>query len=281
MTALAAAQPLPKLLIADDDPAIVKFLSSRCEKMGFQIDTATNGMQLLLKARQSQPDVLIVDVNMPELDGVSASARLLDTTSKPMNVIVVTGGSNTEAMERCESMGMYYSRKGPGFWKAVEQALADLYPQATRNRPDKDRPADESEVPQRPRVLIVDDDPSVGTFLASRLGKYGIDTLHASDAAQAIRIAAKQLPSAIISDYDMPRGDAQFLLSRLRSTPGTEKIPVIVLSGKNIDEQTAQNLQREILNHAGAARVVKKSYDVRELFGALEKFCAFEKNTRA
>lgn len=279
--AAAAATPQHKLLIADDDPAVLKFLVSRCEKMGFAVDTASNGLQLLIKARQSQPDILIVDVNMPELDGISASARLLDSSNKSINVIVVTGRSDIETVERCKSLGMYYSQKGPGFWKAVESALIELYPHLAPRlaEPGTRSPNDVPDVPRRPRVLIVDDDPSVGKFLASRLGKLGIDTLLAADAAEALRLAARQHPSAIITDFDMPRGDAQFLLTRLRSTPGTEKIPVIVLTGKNLDEQTQQNLQRAILGHAGASRIFTKSFDIHELFGALEKFCAFEKDT--
>ena len=68
----------PKMLIADDDPAIVSLLADRCIKMGFNVETATNGMQMLIKARHSHPDIMIVDVNMPEVDGVSACARMLD-----------------------------------------------------------------------------------------------------------------------------------------------------------------------------------------------------------
>ena len=70
MTNLAeASHKAPKVLIADDDPAIVKLLADRCAKMGFAVETAANGMQLLIKARRNHPDIMIIDVNMPELDG--------------------------------------------------------------------------------------------------------------------------------------------------------------------------------------------------------------------
>ncbi len=108
----------PKMLIADDDPAIVRLLADRCMKMGFKVETAANGMQLLIKARRSQPDIMIVDVNMPEMDGLSVCTRLLDPGSKPVEVVVVTGGSDPETAERCESLGLFYGRKGPEFWKA-------------------------------------------------------------------------------------------------------------------------------------------------------------------
>jgi DNA-binding response OmpR family regulator len=44
----------------------------------------------------------------------------------------------------------------------------------------------------------------------------------------------------------MPNGDAQYLLTKLRTTAATEKIPVIILSGRQLDEVTLQVLSREI-----------------------------------
>ena len=89
---------------------------------------------------------------------------------------------------------------------------------------------------QRPRVLVVDDDPDVELFLSSRLGKCGVDTLFASDAVKGYRIACKEKPSVIISDYFMPNGDAHYLLCRLRGTPATKNIPVFVISGLRLNE---------------------------------------------
>lgn len=72
----------PKMLIADDDPTVVRALADRCTRMGFDVETATNGMQAMLKASRSKPDILLVDVSMPEVDGFSVCAHLLDPTRK-------------------------------------------------------------------------------------------------------------------------------------------------------------------------------------------------------
>ena len=47
-----AGDKTPRMLIADDDPAIVRLLADRCVKMGFKVETASNGLQLLIKARR-------------------------------------------------------------------------------------------------------------------------------------------------------------------------------------------------------------------------------------
>ena len=276
-TETAAPDRAPKMLIADDDPAIVRLLADRCVKMGFKVETATNGVQLLVKARRSHPDIVIVDVNMPELDGLSVCAHLLDPGNKSLEVVVVTGSNDPETVERCQSLGMFYGYKGPDFWNSVEGALAEIYPDMATKIGALESTAADPDVPQRPRVLVVDDDPDIETFFASRLSKCGIDTLYAPDAVQGFRIACKEKPSVIITDNFMPDGDAQFLLYRLRSAPETENIPVFVISARKLSELTEQTLKREIGGRPGAQQVFTKSFDTQELFKALQRYCGFEK----
>jgi CheY-like chemotaxis protein len=275
---IEAGRKAPKMLIADDDPAIVRLLADRCIKMGFRVETAANGMQMLIKARQNHPDIMIVDVNMPEMDGLSVCVRLLDPGSKPVDVVVVTGSSDPETVERCESLGMFYGRKGPDFWKSIEAALTEIYPDMAGMIGEQEMQSTGAEVHERPRVLVVDDDPDIQRFFASRLAKFGVDTLYASDAVHGFRIACKEHPSVIITDNFMPDGDALYLLCRLRSTPATENIPVFVMSGRPLGEMTEQILKRDISGRPGATQIFKKSFDTDELFGALQKFCSFEKN---
>ncbi|PZA13477.1 response regulator [Rhodopseudomonas palustris] len=274
----ASSEKRPRILIADDDPAVVKVLSSRCEKMGFAVDTACNGMQMLLKARRTAPDLMIVDVNMPKLDGLTASFHLLDQGGPALDILIVTGSSDETTIERCESMGLFYARKGPEFWADLKAALIEIFPhRAVAITAHSDAVADHPElVPNRPRVLIVDDDEQVGTFLASRLNKLGVETVYAPDAARALRLAVRRSPSVVVTDYYMPQGGAEFLITRLRSIPETANIPVLVLSERDFDKASAEALTREVLGHAGAVGIFKKSFDVSELFQMIQNFCAFE-----
>ena len=88
---------------------------------------------------------------------------------------------------------MFYGRKGPEFWKSIEAALTEIYPEhgAQDCRAWKCQSTG-AEVHERPRVLVVDDDPDIEKFLASRLSKFGVDTLYASDAMHGYRIARKE-----------------------------------------------------------------------------------------
>jgi CheY-like chemotaxis protein len=272
-----SSDEIPRILIADDDPSIVRLLADHCARMGFDVDTASNGIQALLKASRTKPDTLVIDVNMPEVDGLSVCAHLLDPDRAPINVIVMTGSRNPDTLERCEGFGAFYARKGPKFWQDLEAALTEIHPRMGGRIRQSGTHAPAPAVRKRPRVLLVDDDSDINRFLSSRLEKCGVDVQYASDAQQGFRMACREEPAAIVTDYFMPNGDAQYLLTRLRTNAATGNIPVIVLSGRQLNEVTQQGLRREICGHPGATQILRKSADTDALFEALKKFCGFER----
>jgi CheY-like chemotaxis protein len=276
MNIFESSHAAPKMLIADDDPSIVRVLADRCTRMGFEVETATNGIQACLKARRGEPDILVIDVNMPEVDGLSVCAHLLEFDRRPLHVVVVTGRQDPETVQRSERFGAFFAHKGAEFWSDLELALTEIYPELEESIKRSGMRSAPGEVRRRPCVLLVDDDLEVKKFLSGRLEQCGVDVLCASDAMQGYQIACREEPTVIISDYFMPNGDAQYLLTRLRTTHATENIPVIVLSGRHLSGATVQALMRDICGHPGAARILKKSTDTSELFEAVQKFCGFE-----
>jgi CheY-like chemotaxis protein len=265
-----------KVVIADDDPAVVNFLAERCARMGLNVQTATNGLQALIMATQSRADALIVDVKMPEVDGLTVCARMLSPDRKSMEIVVITGASDLETIQRCESFGAYYARKGPDLWKTVRAALTQIFPHLAGRPLEAERSPGRDIAHTRVRILVVDDDPDVAKFLASRLRKCGVDMLYAFDGSQGYKMACKEQPSVILTDYFMPNGDANYLLWRLRSTAETAKIPVFVMSARPLDEVTQANVQRDVCGHRGAERIFKKPLDMDDLLSALQKYCALE-----
>jgi CheY-like chemotaxis protein len=270
-----------RMLIADDDPSIVRLLADHCARMGFDVDTASNGIQAALKAGRVKPDILVIDVNMPEVDGLSVCAHLLGPGRAPINVIVITGSRDPETLERCESFGAHYARKGPNFWNDFEAALAEIHPRMAGRISQSCTDAPAPAVRRRPRVLLIDDDHEINRFLIDRLEKCGLDVKYASDVRQGFRMACKEEPAVIVADYFMPNGNARYLLTRLRTTAATAKIPVIVLSGRQLNEATVQDLRRDICGHPGAMQILRKSRDTSALFETLKKICGFEREYSA
>jgi CheY-like chemotaxis protein len=127
-----------------------------------------------------------------------------------------------------------------------------------------------------PQVLLVDDDPSVRKYLAHGLQKLGIEPLFAADGTRAFWTARRTEPTVIVSDYYMPNGDAEYLLTRLRGAPETQNIPVIVQSGRPLSDSVQQRLRSGISGLPGATRIIQKSLGAGELFETLRLICGLD-----
>ena len=66
----------PKILVVDDEPDILEFLSYNLEAEGYDVSVAANGVLGLEKAREVTPDLIVLDIMMPEMDGVELCRRL-------------------------------------------------------------------------------------------------------------------------------------------------------------------------------------------------------------
>lgn len=65
-----------KILVADDEPDILEFLEYNLQKEGFQVVTATNGAEAIALAEKENPDLILLDIMMPELDGIEVCREL-------------------------------------------------------------------------------------------------------------------------------------------------------------------------------------------------------------
>ncbi len=70
-----------RILIVDDDPEILSLLRRGLAYEGYTVDTAANGTEALAKAREKEPDLVILDVMMPGMDGIEVSKRLREASS--------------------------------------------------------------------------------------------------------------------------------------------------------------------------------------------------------
>ena len=82
----------PLILIADDETDIRDVVKMKLEASGFEVAEAADGEEALKKAQELSPDIIILDVVMPKLDGVSALFKLKeDEKTKSIKVFLFTG----------------------------------------------------------------------------------------------------------------------------------------------------------------------------------------------
>lgn len=90
-----------KILIIDDEPEILILVKSRINANGFEAITAGNGMRGLELAREQKPDVILLDLLMPEMDGFEVmSALKQDTATAGIPVILFTAAPPEEVSKK-------------------------------------------------------------------------------------------------------------------------------------------------------------------------------------
>jgi DNA-binding response OmpR family regulator len=97
----------PRILIVDDDPVIVRLLQINFRLEGYDVDTASRGDEALQKVRANRPDVVVLDVMMPGIDGWEVARQLKDNPSvRHIPVIFLSARAQDEDRQRGYALGV-------------------------------------------------------------------------------------------------------------------------------------------------------------------------------
>src|SRR5205085_4695505 len=99
------------ILVADDDASIRSLLKQLLSDEGFAVQEASTGIEVVDKVKESSPDLVIMDVRMPELDGIEALSRVKATNPKTAVLIMTAFGSSNAAIRAMELGAFDYITK--------------------------------------------------------------------------------------------------------------------------------------------------------------------------
>jgi len=112
----------------------------------------------------------------------------------------------------------------------------------------------------KPRILLIEDEPEIRRFLRTSLSTQGYRVLEAVTGADGLALAAQQMPDMVLLDLGLPDMDGLVLLKRLREW---SKVPVIILSARGHERQKVDALD------AGADDYLTKPFGLGELLARL------------
>jgi two-component system, OmpR family, KDP operon response regulator KdpE len=90
-----SSQPL--VLVADDEPRITKLVSMALTDEGFRVVTASGGVEALAKAEEVRPDIVLLDIVMPDLDGIEVMRQIRERRSVPVILLTAKGSASDKA----------------------------------------------------------------------------------------------------------------------------------------------------------------------------------------
>ena len=102
-------QPRARVLVVDDEADLVRILQFGLESLGYHVETAADGQEGLKKAREMKPDIILLDLMLPKLDGYKV-CRLLKFDERYKNIPVIILSARTQEGDQALAMEMGANR---------------------------------------------------------------------------------------------------------------------------------------------------------------------------
>jgi signal transduction histidine kinase/CheY-like chemotaxis protein len=216
------------VLAIDDDAATLEWIKSALSLSGFTVVTASRGEEGIRLARELRPAVITLDVMMPGLNGWATLAELKGDPQLA-NIPVVMMTVLDEDRNKAYTLGVADYVVKPVQRKRLAAILSRF------GRPKSDSP-----------ILVVDDDASSRELLRRMLSTERWPVVEAEDGRVALEQIAETRPALILLDLIMPEMDGFQLIEELREQEATRDIPVVVVTGKDVDAEVRQRLNDHV-----------------------------------
>jgi len=235
-----------RVLLVDDNPVNRQVASLLCERLGWKALSAADGRQALSVLARKSVDLVLMDVHMPVMDGITAAAeiRSLDggATSPTVPIVALSADRLPQTQRQCFSAGMDAYLPKPLTLRQL-QAMLDRFQLATG--PDT----------SRGRVLIADDSPVNRAVLTKRLALRGFETVGVSSGRSVLAELETGTFDLVLLDLNMPGLDGLDTLQHIRSNDRTHRLPTYIVTGDATPDT------REACLAAGADGVLTKPVD--------------------
>ncbi len=254
------ALPGKRILIVDDEPDIANLIRRYLERAGYQTLIAHSGKDALQCAQDEHPDLITLDIVLPDIDGFTILEWLKsDSRTQAIPVILLSIMADEQEGEILDAVDYlakpvneqvllrHVSRvleKGSSA-TSIDHALGDA---------DKLR-----------RVLVAEDDEGGRRLVAEYLRRARYEVLEARDGAQAIQIARERRPTLILLDIRMPGLDGIVTLQHLRADERTRHVPVIMMT----DYASAFEEDHPAMAALDAPIVLSKPFTAEQLAAAI------------
>ena len=268
----------PKILSVDDSKAVRMLLARLFRPFACELFEAVNGEEGLVVAVRERPDLIILDYNMPVMNGVSMLQRLReDAELRRTPVIMLTTESSAENIATVARLGVRDYVTKPFNEELLLAKAARVVPLVAREpsiragnandlvstegqKRTKERAEEASNSSaaslQRASVLVVDDSRTMRLSMIRALNDLGFNNIQeAKNGRQALELVLKESFDLMLLDMEMPEMNGMEVLLALKNNPELDGLPVIVISGADQIENAVRCIE------AGAEDYLPKPFN--------------------
>ncbi len=223
----AAAGDAPTVMVVDDDPIARDLLSRHLRRDGYNVVTAAGGRNIVDRVREIRPDVITLDVLMPQVDGWAVLSELKDDPElMSIPVIMVT---ITDEKDLGFSLGAADYLTKPVEPERLLSVVARYAGEDTTGR-----------------ALVVEDDQATRAVIRRTLERQDWTVTEAADGRIGIEALEAADPDVILLDLLMPEMDGFEFLAQLQKDERYHSVPVIVVTAKILTEADHARLKGNV-----------------------------------
>lgn len=231
------------ILVVDDDDDTRSNLADILIDLGYQVDTAPNGAVALELIRKKPYDVALLDLKMPDMDGLTLSRHIRALRSGTVSLIVTAYANEETRLEAAQT----------GVWRVLSKPVdfSVLLPLV------------ETTVEQ-PMVMVVDDDRELCDSLWDLFREQGYRVCSTHDVDHAKRRLNERGYQIVLIDLKLPQGDGTEVLNEVRDCNPAAKSILITGFGSEMKGSIDRALQE------GVSAVCYKPFDIPQLLSTIE-----------
>jgi DNA-binding response OmpR family regulator len=217
--------PKKRILIIDDEMDFVKMLQARLRIEGYEVLVAEDGIKGIQTARKEKPDLIILDIMMPGLDGHSVCDTLKKsvlTWSIPV-IYLTAKTSPADELLAMEKGARYYLTKPYNPAMLLEMLKSAL---AAEDQAEK----------KEGRVLLIDKDLAFAGDCEAKLRQAGYEVALAPSAEEGLRSAYASTPDVILLDFETSHADSHASIKVISHDEALGNIPLLILAPQTVIE---------------------------------------------
>ncbi|PJE64232.1 MAG: hypothetical protein COU90_03990 [Candidatus Ryanbacteria bacterium CG10_big_fil_rev_8_21_14_0_10_43_42] len=242
-----------RILVVEDEKDHLNIMVHKLELEGYEALSAEDGAEGLRMIEEEKPDLVLLDVVLPSMDGFEVLTRMREK-GITIPVIIVSNSGQPVEIDRGTALGakdhLVKAEFNPG--DVIEKIRIQLG-EVSLSEEEKEKKNHESSsnVPiahyvqnKETIILIVEDDKFLRDLIVNKFSKEGFTVHEAVDGEMALSVLQKVAPQIILLDLLLPGIDGFEVLRRLQADEKLSAIPVVVLSnlGQQEDMDRARSL---------------------------------------
>jgi CheY-like chemotaxis protein/two-component sensor histidine kinase len=236
------------VLVVDDDVAARDLLTRFLSREGFHVRSAADGKSGLTLARALKPQAILLDVEMPRMDGWAVLHAIRSDTELAAIPVIMVSVVNEQSLGYALGATEYLTK--PIDWDRLRSVMERFGPTGTPGT-----------------VMVIDDDADARERIRIMMTRDGWEVQEAGNGQEALDLLAEATPDLILLDLMMPVMDGFAFLSKLRRREDGREIPVMVLTAKDVtaDERERLEHQADRVILKGSMRLAELAQQLREL----------------